>query len=259
MSIRKFSKNVAGMKQPTAREFEDVLLVSDRSLSLCHSLTELIQCAIPSFEGLLPSPHNEIILDLLFHLAAWHGLAKLRQHTDRTLKLLQEATRSLGAQLRHFRRTTCAMYETRDTPTEAARGRRRAALSLAGPSRVQSSAQLRQTSRKGKERAGDNRTLEIMEQAADREPSKTTTKKKEFNMNTFKTHSLDHYVATIRRLGTTDSYSTETVSEHHLFINPFINANFRVNVSISVQKNTTREQTKSNPRLKLRFMNAEKL
>ncbi len=38
-----------------------------RHLAMCDS----------SIRGLLPSPHNEIILDLLFSLAMWHGLAKL--------------------------------------------------------------------------------------------------------------------------------------------------------------------------------------
>jgi hypothetical protein len=37
-------------------------------------------------------------------------------------------------------------------------------------------------------------------------------KKKEFNMNTTKIHSLPDYPVHIRRFGTTDSYTTQTVS-----------------------------------------------
>lgn len=46
----------------------------------------------------------------------------------------------------------------------------------------------------------------------------TTAKKpagrraKTFNMNTYKAHALGDYAKTIRRYGTTDSYSTEPVS-----------------------------------------------
>jgi hypothetical protein len=32
-----------------------------------------------------------------------------------------------------------------------------------------------------------------------------------FNLETYKTHALGHYPSTIRRFGTTDSYSTQTV------------------------------------------------
>jgi hypothetical protein len=37
-------------------------------------------------------------------------------------------------------------------------------------------------------------------------------RKKTFNLNTYKAHALRDYVETIRRYGTTDSYSTEPVS-----------------------------------------------
>ena len=37
-------------------------------------------------------------------------------------------------------------------------------------------------------------------------------RKKTFNLNTYKAHALGDYVETIRRYGTTDSYSTEPVS-----------------------------------------------
>ncbi|KAF9493425.1 hypothetical protein BDN71DRAFT_1483521 [Pleurotus eryngii] len=60
------------MKKLAARDFEDSL-----------------QCAIPVFEGLLPSEHNTMLLDLLFVLCEWHALVKLRMHTDHTIEHLR--------------------------------------------------------------------------------------------------------------------------------------------------------------------------
>ncbi len=85
------------MQQPTAHQFEDIL-----------------QCALPAFEGLLPAPHDDIIMDLLFVLATWHGLAKLRMHTADTLSLLKITTTNLGIMLRKFKRVTCEAYDTRE-------------------------------------------------------------------------------------------------------------------------------------------------
>ncbi len=49
-----------------------------------------------AFEGLLPAPHNEIVMDLLSSLATWDVLAKLRIHTDDTVTLLEDATTAMG-------------------------------------------------------------------------------------------------------------------------------------------------------------------
>ena len=56
----------------------------------------MLQCAIPVFEKLLPSLFNKIVLNLLFELATWHGLTKLRMHTDMTLGFLDTSTMHLG-------------------------------------------------------------------------------------------------------------------------------------------------------------------
>uniref|UniRef100_A0A8H7XVH3 Uncharacterized protein n=1 Tax=Psilocybe cubensis TaxID=181762 RepID=A0A8H7XVH3_PSICU len=94
-TIRRFARNASDMKKLAAWDFED-----------------LLQCSIPVFEGLLPEPaHNKIIQNLLFEMATWHALAKLRLHTDTTLD-----------KLGNFQ------YATRKLPSEtAARGRRQAA------------------------------------------------------------------------------------------------------------------------------------
>ena len=63
-------------------------------------------------------------MTMLFRLAEWHALAKLRMHTDMTLTYLDSATETLGRQLRHFCNFTCPAFSTVELPKEAAaRGR----------------------------------------------------------------------------------------------------------------------------------------
>ncbi|KAI0634460.1 hypothetical protein C8Q77DRAFT_1217600 [Trametes polyzona] len=100
-TIRKFAYNVSEMKRMAARDFEDIL-----------------QCIIPCIEGLIPSPHNESILTLLYHMAYWHALAKMRMHTDTSLSLLDNSTIILGHHLRYFAYTTCAAFDTKETASE---------------------------------------------------------------------------------------------------------------------------------------------
>lgn len=84
------------------------------------------------FEGLLPTPHDKIVMDLLFSLAEWHALAKLRLHTESTIALLDDVTTALGAAFRGFQRQTCEAYDTRELPKEeAARARRRSRKKVA--------------------------------------------------------------------------------------------------------------------------------
>jgi hypothetical protein len=84
------------------------------------------QCAIPTFKGLLPTQHDKIVMTLLYQLAEWHALAKLRMHTDITLDLLDSITTILGQEFRQFRRTVCSAYATKDLPKEhAARQRKK--------------------------------------------------------------------------------------------------------------------------------------
>ena len=65
-------------------------------------------------------------MTLLYRLAEWHALAKLRMHTDDTLSLLDSITVILGRELRRFRRIVCSAYSTKDLPKEdAARQRKK--------------------------------------------------------------------------------------------------------------------------------------
>ncbi|KAJ7104783.1 hypothetical protein C8R44DRAFT_562447, partial [Mycena epipterygia] len=163
-TIRRFTTNTSALKKMAAWNYQSILL-----------------CAIPVVEGLLPEPHNGMVLDLLFTLADWHSLAKLKMHTDSTIGLLRSATKELGRLLRRFKRDTCSQFPTKELPSEeAARGRRQARKAATG---------------KGKGRA----------------TTKTTANVKEFSLLTYKLHSLGDYVRSILWFGTSDSYSTQPV------------------------------------------------
>jgi hypothetical protein len=147
------------------------------------------QCAIPVFDGLLPEPHNTVVMRLLFTCAHWHGLAKLRMHTDITLNIMDDLTTTLGDVAREFQQTVCSALNAKSLPREVeAAGRRQAKKSAKSPT------------------------------SAKDEPSKATQGNQEprprkgYSLNTYKFHSLGDYVETIRRYGTTDSYTTEVVS-----------------------------------------------
>lgn len=146
-------------------------------------LTTHEQCAIPVFEGLLPEPHNSAILQLIFYLAHWHGLAKLRMHSDVTLAILDKETTVVGRLLRNFNTNTCPQFKTKELRREAeARQRLQAKKQPKGGQSLSSSA-----------------------------PSR---KPRTFNLNTYKIHAMGDYVENIKMYGTTDSYSTEPVSDN---------------------------------------------
>lgn len=127
------------------------------------------------FDGLFPEPHNGVIMRLLFSCSHWHGLAKLRLHSDLSLDILDEVTTDLGKEFRHFQQAICPRYSTRELPREANARRRR-------------------------------RKKDGAQAFSDSEPSM-----KALNLETYKHHSLGDYVKTIRLLGTTDSFSTTVV------------------------------------------------
>lgn len=59
-------------------------------------------------------------MKLLFTVAHWHALAKLRQHTDLSLDILESLTIRLGQSLRDFQEKTCAAYDTKELKREEA-------------------------------------------------------------------------------------------------------------------------------------------
>ena len=99
-------------------------------------------------------------------------------HTDPTLGILSHVTTSLGNSFRVFVRKTCAVFQTRELERERVARQRR------------------------------------QEKTAVQKASENSRKPKQLNLKTYKYHALGDYVETIRRFGTTDSYSTQRVSIH---------------------------------------------
>jgi len=164
------------MKKPAARDFEDLLQVSYIIIKFNQQLLMFLKCIIPVIEGLFEPPHNTIVHDLLFTMASWHALAKLRMHTESTLSKLDNLTTQLGAHIRRFANVTCQKYVTYELEREKGARQRR---------------QAKKTSKKG--------------------PPIEVKKRKEFNLSTPKLHLLGHYVPVIRLFGSTTGYSTQRV------------------------------------------------
>ena len=125
---------------------------------------------------------------MLFTLAEWHAYAKLRLHTDSTLSHLAAATKALGKMIRHFSKTTCEAYVTRELPGEQEKRarRKRAQAAKAGAQALDAPQPISSA-------------------------SSDTVKRKTFNLVTYKLHALGDYLKTIFDYGTSDSYSTQVV------------------------------------------------
>ncbi|KAH9039665.1 hypothetical protein EDB85DRAFT_2141171 [Lactarius pseudohatsudake] len=166
-TIRKFPGNISGLSKLAARDYEDIL-----------------QCAIPAFDGLFLEEDNRRISELLFLLATWHAYAKLRLHTDTTLDMFEAVGAALCQALRYFATVTCPRYTTKELQRE-----------------------LNARATRQRERARRNKGPETTQ--------RRTVKAKRFNMSTFKLHCIPDYVPAIRKYGTTDSYSTQTSELAH--------------------------------------------
>jgi hypothetical protein len=138
------------------------------------------------FEGLLPPEHEDIVQTLLFRLTEWHALAKLRLHTDNTIALLDQALCRLGGQVRLFQKITCAAFQTKELASESAQRQRREVADI---------------------QSGHRKT-----------PATSHPLPKSLNLNTYKFHVLGDYSEMIKMFGTTDSYSTQVVSNHLLLV-----------------------------------------
>ncbi|KAI0743684.1 hypothetical protein C8Q80DRAFT_1079612, partial [Daedaleopsis nitida] len=170
-TIRRFGHNASAMKKLAARDFKQIL-----------------QCAIPIFKKLLPEPVNGVVLTMLFPLAMWHALAKLRLHSDSTLDTFDIATRALGVAMRTFLNKVCPLYMTKELPKETQQRQARQARARANTG---------------------NR------QQAPQQPSKPSATKKIFNLATYKYHHLGDYVHSIRLFGTTDNTTSQTGELEH--------------------------------------------
>jgi hypothetical protein len=166
------------------------------------------------FDGLLPEPHNSAILDLLFIMAHWHGLAKLRMHHDLTLDIMESVTASLGNSFRLFSNVICPAFTTRELRREANARLRRASKKAIANHCHASDAQtdVSHPPSAGSQPLVQPATAEQCRPAMRNASARVAGRyRKTFNLNTYKLHSYGDYVKTVRQYGTTDSYSTEPV------------------------------------------------
>jgi hypothetical protein len=176
---------------------------------------------MPAFDGLFPDPYNHLIQNLLFTLTYWHGLAKLRLHTDRTLDLLEEATESLGRHLRQFVNQVCHKVKTYETAKEASartqrqtRAREKAKVNKGKTVTTKGKGKDRdkdRSTRKGKNNGATLTSPSPMQETKDAPNNPKRRRQRSFNLLTYKIHALGDYVWTIHSFGTTDSYSTQQV------------------------------------------------
>jgi hypothetical protein len=119
-------------------------------------------------------------MKLLYRTAEWHAFAKMRLHTDTTLKHLEGLTAELGKLIRNFERTICSHFKTFELPRELEARKRREDARQSG---------------------------------LDSTPASNPGKKsKNFNLFTYKWHALGDYVRTIRLFGGSDGFSSQLVS-----------------------------------------------
>ncbi|KAF8599346.1 hypothetical protein BDV93DRAFT_449512, partial [Ceratobasidium sp. AG-I] len=190
-TIRKFSKDVASMGRLAARDFEDIL-----------------QSCMPVFKGLLPPICDEPAQRLLYLLAQWHGLAKLRLHTEVTLKALKKLTTQVGDEMRAFADLTQDL-DIRETPKEYQR-RKKQYEAVRSRSKPKKSIPSQGVANEGRRRC----TL---------------------NLETYKFHSMGDYVRCIERYGSSDSYSTQ--------INELHNRSIKLQYLLTNKRNATTQMT----------------
>ncbi|KAH9924456.1 uncharacterized protein B0H18DRAFT_1105032 [Fomitopsis serialis] len=203
-TIRRFSRNVSGLKQMAGRDFEDIL-----------------QCIMPVFEGLLPPPHDDLVMSLLFTLAFWHALAKLRLHTEETVAIFHGVTWELGRTTREFAATTCEAYDTQELPAEeAARGCRTAAM-------------------RAKKSSRSKKKVSSSKGATKNAPG---PKRKTLNLKTGKWHSLGDYAWMVGWYGTHDVGNTQQGEQEHRRVKRFYVRTNKNKAARQIARRQRREQ-----------------
>ncbi|KAI0715990.1 hypothetical protein C8T65DRAFT_606466 [Cerioporus squamosus] len=194
-TVRRFGPNISAMKKLAARDFEDIL-----------------QCAYFTFDGLLSDDkHDKIVMKLIFVLATWHALAKLRLHSDSTLMYFEHMTQVLGTVIRAWIRHVCSAYVTKELPSETVT-RQRPEMAVAGNTRVQP-----QTA--------------------------SQPKIKHYNPKTYKYHRLGDYPAAIREHGTMDNTTTQPGELEHRRVKKFyVRTNKNIQFAWQIARHQRRQQ-----------------
>jgi len=121
-------------------------------------------------------------MKLLYRAAEWHAFAKMRLHTEVTLKHLEDVTTALGKLMRDFEHSICSKFQTYELPREVEARKRREQARRLGVDPAPAST------------AGEKRT-------------------KTLNLSTYKWHALGDYVPTIKLFGGSDGFSSQLVSD----------------------------------------------
>ncbi|CDO75307.1 hypothetical protein BN946_scf184654.g15 [Trametes cinnabarina] len=178
--------NMSEMKQFAVHDFEDSL-----------------QCFIRVVDRLLPEPHNNIILDVVFLSAELHGMHKLQLHTEATTSISDAVLVEYGKALRLFKRVTCAAYHTVELPKETAARIRRQTRKVVNSNQSTATASAA---------SGSGPSVHHQNPGGS---SAVAARQREYNLNTYKHHSLGDYTPSIRTLVTQDSYSTQNGELEH--------------------------------------------
>jgi len=142
-------------------------------------------------------------MSLMYVLATYQALGKLRLHTEDTLDYWENVCRVMGELVRQFRDCVCPRFQTKETPREA-------------------QARARRSAKKNSKAVNSSRRLKV------------------FNLLTYKLHAVGDGPSTVREFGTTDSYSTWVVSlQHHSRYQILINLSSRENFCTSGQSNNS--------------------
>ena len=111
----------------------------------------------------------------------------MRLHSDTSVMLLDDTTSLLGYELRRFAEVTSSAFQTRETQAECDARKR---------------AEIRRQNGSAGPQAPPGRNSATP--AAGRRP-------RGFNLNTIKLHFLGDYASSIKKVGSTDSYTTQIV------------------------------------------------
>ncbi|KAI0824462.1 hypothetical protein BC628DRAFT_1411049 [Trametes gibbosa] len=179
---RQFWKNVSARKQLAARDYEDSLIVM-----------------LPVFEGLMPVHDDQTVAKMLFELANWHALAKLRLHTELTVDIFRMATGHMTASMRHFAATMCEEWETHKLPKE----------------------------------------VDARVHREEKQHKETNCKRKVtyFNvLNTYKFHSLPDYPDSIKATGTLDNGNTQVGELEHRHVKRFYARTNKIGFSMQIAR-----------------------
>ncbi len=145
------------------------------------------QCTIPAFEGLVDNKSNNEILDLLYDLVVWHAFAKMCMHTEFSLWLFKSHMQTLGKTLCQFKNNTCKAYQMTELLKEEA-------VCICCNIAV----------------IVKEKNLKLS--TIPSEKAKTEPKITNFNLVTYKLHSLGDVSWYICFIDTTDNYTSQIIS-----------------------------------------------